>query len=152
MLYLAPPYYMINRVSVFRDHEDPLQWYYLPAPPRLTEVTDEQTGVSVPQLQVIQFRSGPDSGGFLNFDVNLGVDPDVLEEIRDEIKRSEHLRESPRLAPVPLIDGTVKLMLFDKQTAMRHRLQDRRYLSLLASAITRSLPCMETISRHSRCS
>ncbi|RIE03499.1 hypothetical protein [Cohnella faecalis] len=116
MLYLAPPYYMINRVSVFRDHEDPLQWYYLPAPPRLTEVTDEQTGVSVPQLQVIQFRSGPDSGGFLNFDVNLGVDPDVLEEIRDEIKRSEHLRESPRLAPVPLIDGTVKLMLFDKQT------------------------------------
>lgn len=116
MLYLAPPFYMINQVSVFRDHEDPLQWYYLPGPPRLTQVPDSQTGALVPQIQVIEFRGSAGSGGFLNFDVNLGVDPNVLDEIRDEIKRSENLRELPRLAPVPLLDGTVKMMLFDRQT------------------------------------
>lgn len=113
MLYLAPPFYIINRVSVFRDHEDPLQWYYLPGPPRLTQGTD---GASLPRIQIVEFRGAAGSGGFLNFDVNLGVDPNVLDEIRDEIKRSERLRETPRLSPVPLLDGTVRMMLFDRQS------------------------------------
>ncbi|MBD2864934.1 hypothetical protein [Paenibacillus oceani] len=116
MLYLAPPFHIINQVTVFRDHEDPLQWYYLPGPPRLTQIRDTVTGTLVPQLQVIEFRGTAGTGGFLNFDVNLGIDPEALDEIRDEIKRLENLRSSPRLAPVPLIDGTVKLMLFDQQT------------------------------------
>lgn len=116
MLYLAPPFHIINRVTVFRDHEDPLQWYYLPGPPRLTQVPDIATGVLVPQLQVIEFRGSAGTGGFLNFDVNLGVDPEVLDDIREEIKRLERLPTVPRLAPVPLIDGTVQMMLFDRQT------------------------------------
>ena len=40
MLYLKPPYYLINGVTLFRDHEDPLQWYFLPAAPKLTMLTD----------------------------------------------------------------------------------------------------------------
>lgn len=116
MLYLAPPFHIINQVTVFRDHEDPLQWYYLPGPPRLTQIRDAATGVLVPQLQVIEFRGTAGTGGFLNFDVNLGIEPEALDEIRDEIKRLENLRSSPRLAPVPLVDGTVKLMLFDQLT------------------------------------
>lgn len=117
MLYLAPPFHIINQVTVFRDHADPLQWYYLPGPPRLTQIRDTATGVLVPQLQVIEFRGSAGTGGFLNFDVNLGIDQAALDEIRDEIKRLENLRNPPRLAPVPLVDGTVKMMLFDQQTS-----------------------------------
>lgn len=116
MLFLGPPFHIINRVTVFRDHEDPRQWYYLPGPPRVTQIEDTVVGVPVPQIQIIKFRGAAGSGGFLNFDVNLGVDPEVLDEIRDEIKRVENLRDKPRLAPVPLVDGTVKMMLFDAQT------------------------------------
>ena len=116
MLYLNPPLYIINRVSVFRDHEDPLQWYYLPGPPRVTRALDAASGSMVPQLRIIKFHGSAGTGGFLNFDVDLGVDSDVLEELQAEIKGAEDLSELPRLAPVPLIDGTVKMMLFDRQT------------------------------------
>jgi hypothetical protein len=116
MLYLHPPFHMINGVSLFRDHEDLLQWYYLPAMPRLTQVLDTATGVNVPQLQVIKFRGTAGNGGFLNFDVNLGMAQETLEDVRRELKGLEGLREMPRLGPVPLLDGAVKLMLFDVQT------------------------------------
>ena len=33
MLYLNPPYFLINGVSIFPDHADPLQFYYLPMMP-----------------------------------------------------------------------------------------------------------------------
>ncbi|WP_127587747.1 hypothetical protein [Paenibacillus koleovorans] len=116
MLYLAPPFHIINRVTLFRDHEDPLQWYYLPGPPRLTQIQDPVSGSLHPQLQLIEFRGTAGTGGFLNFDVNLGIDPEPLEEIREELKRLERLPQAPRLAPVPLVDGAVKLMLFDMES------------------------------------
>jgi hypothetical protein len=82
----------------------------------VTQALDTTSGLMVPQIQVIKFRGSAGTGGFLNFDVDLGIDPNVLEEIRAEIESAENLREPPRLAPVPLIDGTVKMMLFDRQT------------------------------------
>ena len=33
MLYEAPPFYMINGVSIMPDHADPLQHYYMPLRP-----------------------------------------------------------------------------------------------------------------------
>ena len=33
MLFLKPPYQMINGVAVFCDHADELQYYYMPAAP-----------------------------------------------------------------------------------------------------------------------
>ncbi len=110
MIYLDPPLHMIEGVSVFRDHADPLQWYYLPVAPHVTSVDDPASGQSIPQLQVIRFRGEAGSGGFLNFDVDLGIDPYRLEDVAREIKSLESLSDRPRLAPVPLIDGSVKLL------------------------------------------
>lgn len=116
MLYLNPPFYVINGVSLFPDHEDPLQYYYLPVAPKLTQIKDQTTGQSLPQIQVIKYRGIAGTGGFLNFDVNIGVEQDALDEIRDELKRLAHLADTPRLGPVPVIDGSVKMMLFGVQT------------------------------------
>jgi hypothetical protein len=72
MLYLNPPYHIIEGVSLFPDHADPLQYYYLPLMPHLTTV--EENNRSIPQIQLIKYRGRAGNGGFLNFDVNLGVD------------------------------------------------------------------------------
>jgi hypothetical protein len=112
MLYLNPPYLVIEGVCVFSDHEDLLQFYYLPMMPKLTQIPDPATGEKVPQIQVIKYRGAAGNGGFLNFDCNIGVDKDKLDDIAQEIKSSMRLRETPRLGPVPLIDGTVRLLLF----------------------------------------
>lgn len=116
MLYLAPPFHTVRGVSVFRDHADALQWYYLPLMPRLTMLTDPATGERIPQLSVIKFRGGAGGGGFLNFDCNIGVEPEHLERVRNDLQSLEGLSDPPRLAPVPLIDGSVRMMLFGHET------------------------------------
>src|SRR5947209_4112807 len=116
MLYLNPPYYLINGVSLFPDHVDPLQYYYLPLAPKLTMVKDAATGDMVPQIEFIEYFGDAGTGGFLNFDVNVGIDQDALEDIQRELMHMAHLPDTPRIAPVLLVDGTVKMMLFGKQT------------------------------------
>lgn len=114
MLYLKPPYALINGVTLFSDHADPRTFYFLPLSPRISRVEDPATGQRVPQLQLIKYRGSAGSGGFLNFDVDLGVDD--LDEIADELRRMLRLRDRPVLVPAPLIDGEVKMMLFGKQS------------------------------------
>ncbi|RCG29806.1 hypothetical protein DQ384_19770 [Sphaerisporangium album] len=111
MLYLNPPYLIVKGVSVFPDHADPLQWYYLPLQPRVSVRTGED-GREIPAFSLLWFRSGGDrTGGLLNFDVDLRVEDDLLRTVADEIQRSARLPGRPRLGPVPLEDGTVRLML-----------------------------------------
>ncbi|MDD4777175.1 MAG: hypothetical protein PHV53_02685 [Fermentimonas sp.] len=116
MLYLAPPFHIIDGISIFRDHEDELQYYFMPLYPHLTTVKDAVTGADVPQIQLIKYRGEAGNGGFLNFDVNLGIMEDKLQELTASIKSLENLDQTPRLAPVPLVDGTVKLMILNKQS------------------------------------
>jgi len=120
MLYLNPPYPIINGISLFPDHEDPLQWYYLPLAPKLTTIFDPVTNAQIPQLQVIKFRGGAGNGGFLNFDCNIGVDQKALDDVADELRSTN--RNLPRgtikLTPVPLVDGTVRMMLFGQESAI----------------------------------
>ena len=118
MLYLKPPFHLINGVSIFCDHSDPLQYYFLPAFPKLTRLQDPITKQRIPQIQLIKYRGKAGNGGFLNFDVNLGVEPDILDDIKSEIKRLERLPQLPRLAPVPIVDGTVKMMLFGRESGV----------------------------------
>lgn len=116
MLYLAPPYHIIQGVAIFRDHADPLQRYFMPSAPKLTRLVDERTGALIPQISLIKYRGEAGNGGFLNFDCNIGLEPDKLQQIAVELQGIERLRDLPRLAPVPLVDGNVRMMLLGKQT------------------------------------
>jgi hypothetical protein len=115
MLYLNPPYFVINGVSIFPDHQDPLQFYYLPMMPRLT--TDSVNGTITPRLQLIEYAGSAGTGGFINFDVNLGLDPDVLSEVANQLQRQAQLTDQPRLSPVTFTDGSVKLVMLGAQSA-----------------------------------
>lgn len=115
MLYLNPPYYYIDGVSLLPDHEDPLQFYFMPLYPRFSTnpVTNDL------QLSFLKYTglAGADAdGGFLNFDVNIGIDDTRLNVIAGKLQAAAGLDDKPRLSPVPLIDGTVRLILLDQQT------------------------------------
>lgn len=116
MLYLNPPFHIIEGVSLLPDHADPLQYYFMPIAPHLTMTEDAQSGKRIPHIQVIKYRGRAGNGGFLSFDVNLGVEQSLLDEIKGKLKSAAKLPEKPRLAPIPLVDGSVKMMLFGAQT------------------------------------
>lgn len=120
MLYLEAPFHVIQGVAVFRDHADPLQWYAMPGAPRLVTVKETVDGqeVDVPQLSLIKFKGSAGTGGFLNFDVDLALPDDLRDEVRAEIKRLEQLDDQPLLADLQVVDGTVRMMLFDKETPL----------------------------------
>lgn len=118
MLYLEPPFYFINGVSVFRDHEDPLFYYYMPAAPRLRQAKDPVTGKLVPQISLIKYKSAvAGNGGFLNFDVHLGLSDAEVDDIASEIRRQAGLPRKPSLMPAPVMDGSVRMMLFGQDSA-----------------------------------
>jgi hypothetical protein len=116
MLYLNPPFYIIDGVSIYPDHIDPLQFYYLPVAPKLTKIKDDATGQTIPQIEIIKYRGKAGNGGFLNFDVNIGVDQNKLDTISGKLSSVARLHDKPKLAPIPVIDGSVKMMLFGMQT------------------------------------
>jgi hypothetical protein len=116
MIYLNPPYFLINGVSVFPDDSDPLQFYYLPMMPHLTMVTDSVSGASTPQIQLIEYEGAAGTGGFLNFDVNIGLDPDALNEVQSQLQRQLNLTGQPRMSPVTFVDGSVRLILLGAQS------------------------------------
>ena len=110
MLYLDAPFHTIDGVAVFGDHADRQQWYYLPGVPRIAQAN------GMPQLSLIKFKGTAGTGGFLNFDVDLGLDPDVVDDLGRRIAAIEGLPDPARMAQLPVIDGTVRMMLFDAET------------------------------------
>jgi hypothetical protein len=117
MLLLDSKQREIDGITVFPDHADPMQYYYLPLMPHLTTVKDPAAGnAEVPQFSLIRFRGRAGTGGFLNFDVNIGASEQQLDEIRRTIMNEERLRDLPRIAPVTTVSGTVKLLMLGKQS------------------------------------
>ena len=97
MLYLNPPYFVIDGISVFPDESDPLQFYYLPMMPHFTMEIDSATNKQTPQLQLIEYEGAAGTGGFINFDVNLGIDdPNKLDEVGNQIQRQLNLARRMR--------------------------------------------------------
>jgi hypothetical protein len=114
VLYLKPPFHIIEGTAVFADHASETQFYFMPAMPRLTTLRDPATGLDVPQLQLIKFRGDAGTGGFLTFEVNLGIEQARIDAIAAQLKRIHQLRDNPVLAPVILEGGTVRLIILGR--------------------------------------
>jgi hypothetical protein len=110
MLYLNPPFHLIEGVTVYADHADPNQFYFLPAAPHLTVID------GVPQIQLIQFTGSAGSGGFLNFTVDLGISDELFKTVRGKIAGIFNVQGDVLLAPVPLEDGKTRLIMLGKQS------------------------------------
>ncbi|WP_158895891.1 hypothetical protein [Amycolatopsis anabasis] len=114
MLSEKPPFYLIDGVSILPDHADPLQFYYQPLSPRF--VTRTEGALEIPQLLLLEYRSAGPSGGFLNFDVHLGLSPERTRDLEDQLADLARLRQRPRLSPVPVVGGSVTLTLLGRQS------------------------------------
>ena len=115
MLYLNPPFYLIEGVTLFPDHADPLQFYFLPMQPHFTMVSGPN-GTPIPSMQLIKYKGDAGTGGFFNFDVDLSLPKGLLDEIAGELRGAAKLSGTPRLAPVPLVDGSCKLVLLGQES------------------------------------
>ncbi len=104
----------IDGITIFPDHADPLQFYYMPLAPHLTMLSTGQA-TAVPQFSLIRFKGAAGTGGFLNFDVNLGLDPDRLERLRRRLQQQTGLNDPVRLGPVSVVDGSVRLIMLDAE-------------------------------------
>jgi hypothetical protein len=110
-----PPHLILDGISVFTDHADPLQLYYLPIAPHFATRPTERG--DLPMFSLIEFADGDGtSGGLLNFTTSLDVEPDRLEEVRRQAMDALGLRDQPRLSPVPMVDGTARLILMGRAT------------------------------------
>lgn len=117
MLYLAPPFRIIDGISLFRDHADPLQWYFGPLMPHFSTEFDEEVDADIPRLSLIKYRGDTGSGGFLNFDVDLGIPDEKRDELETRIMALEQLDDRPRLSPINYVDGSVRLMMLGADSA-----------------------------------
>jgi hypothetical protein len=115
MIYLAAPLFVINGLTIMRDDADPLQYYYYPNNPQLALNPD-----GTPTFLFIKFKNnqpvppGVESGGgFLNFDVDLRVDSDTLDEATRQIRSQMSLDQNPRLVPLQYRNGTTRLIFLD---------------------------------------
>jgi hypothetical protein len=121
MLYLKPPFHLIDGVAVFADHANERQFYYMPAMPHLSTVPELVDGVrlDVPQIQLLKFRGGAGNGGFLTFEVNLGIPDTIRDDVAMELKSLYRLREDPILSPVIVEGGTVRLIILGRASDPR---------------------------------
>src|SRR5438105_11923676 len=109
MVYLGGKSFYYNGITLLPDYSDPLQWYFMPLNPHFTQ----QDGKLA--LSFLKFRGDAGSGGFLDFDCDLGIDQKTLDDVSAQLQADASLNDQPRLAPLPLLDGTVKVVLLGQQ-------------------------------------
>jgi hypothetical protein len=106
MLLLNSRTITVDGITVFPDHADPDQFWYLPGPVGLAERgADKRKAFTFIKYKPAVVESGVKGGGFLTFEVNLRL----LQALERKImgKLSE-FSANPRLAVAPFDDGTVK--------------------------------------------
>lgn len=117
MLLLDSRTRQINGITVFPDSNPGNgQWYFMPTNPHLTTKPDAQLGLEMPQFLLLGYRGQAGTGGFLNFDCNVGASQEQIDEVARTIANEENLAQLPRLAPVPLVGGSVRLLMLGKSS------------------------------------
>ncbi|MGB3584255.1 MAG: hypothetical protein WBA40_24515, partial [Roseiarcus sp.] len=116
MLLLSTSPITADGVTVFPDHADPNQFWYLPAPVNLATLPDSDE----PQFLLIEYTpdlasSGVQGVGFLNVTLCLKLSDDTRNELMGQIRAAFPNADDPRLAPVPFDEGTVQIVALDLQ-------------------------------------
>src|SRR5262245_5512004 len=112
MLLMGSKTLTVEGITVFPDHADPQQFWYLPAPVKLAKRNN------TPQFTLIRYRpavanSGVRGGGFLTMEVDLKLEPEVERKIRSALSR--FTTGTPRLSAVQFDEGTVQVVALNIQ-------------------------------------
>ena len=116
MLLLGSKTFTIDGMTIFSDHADPNQFWYLPAPVALETRPD---GKDL-QLSLLVYRpevaaAGVKGGGFLMFTAALPLDRTEEERLRSQIATVFPDVTDPRLSLVPFDEGSVQCVSLNLQ-------------------------------------
>src|SRR4051794_683050 len=111
MLQMGSRTFTFEGVTVFGDHADPDQFWYLPAPVRLARRGSPEE----PQFTMIKFKpavadGGVPGGGFVMLETELTLTPEQERAIASRCDSS-----NPRLTAVPFDSGTVQCIALNLQ-------------------------------------
>lgn len=113
MLEIGSKTITVDGVTVFSDHADPDQFWYLPGPVQLARrARDNRAAFTFIKYGNVS-GDAVEGRGFLMFEVNLKLDPDVERKIMSRI--SSMAKDQPKLAAVPFDDGSVECIALDLQ-------------------------------------
>jgi hypothetical protein len=118
MLLFSSDTFTVNGITVFPDHADPSQFWYLPGPVGL----EVESGSTEPQFLLIEYApdvagGGIQGSGFLNVTTALTVSDMTQTQIIGQIRTQFPNVDSPKLAPVSFDTGTVQIVALDLQGA-----------------------------------
>ena len=112
MLLLGSRTMTIEGITIFPDHADPSQFWYLPGPVQLAR-RDGRAAFTFIKYKPAAVAGGAKGGGFLIFEINLRLDPDLERRILSKLRSIS--KGQPKLAVVPFDEGTVQCMALDLQ-------------------------------------
>ena len=112
MLLLGSRSITVEGVTVFPDHADPDQFWYLPGPVALRRRDDGRAAFTFIKYKPAAVGGGAKGGGFLTFEVDLALsrahERRILSKLRSISRR-------PRLTPAPFDEGSVQVIALDLQ-------------------------------------
>ncbi len=114
MLTLGKAAITVDGITVFADHRDENQFWYLPGPVGLARNREDNRRV----LSLIKYRNTPTEGGdlgggFMTFETNLRLPDETERKILSEL--TDLAPDEPRLAAVPFEGGDVECVALDLQ-------------------------------------
>ncbi|MDD4777176.1 MAG: hypothetical protein PHV53_02690 [Fermentimonas sp.] len=113
MLEIGSKTITIDGVTVFSDHADPDQFWYLPGPVQMARRKPDNRAA----FTFIKYGNVDGNAikgrGFLMVEVNLKLDANIERKIISRI--SSMAKGTPKLAAVPFDDGTVECIALDLQ-------------------------------------
>jgi hypothetical protein len=112
MLQLGSAMRTIEGVTVFPDHEDPEQFWYLPAQVTIARRPSDDRPLFnlIKYVTEVQEDGSVGGGGFLMFTASLALDEDTERAIRSEVGGA-----GTKLTAVPFDDGTVECVALNLQ-------------------------------------
>ncbi|NTU82804.1 MAG: hypothetical protein HGA45_26130, partial [Chloroflexales bacterium] len=104
----------VDGVTVFPDHADPNQFWYLAAPVKLARRrADDRAQFTFIKYKPAAVQAGVKGGGFLMFEVSLGLDEASERRIRSRLTSLAPGRV--QLSPVPFDEGSVQCVALNLQ-------------------------------------
>ena len=116
MLLFSSGTFTVDGITVFPDHADPNQFWYLPGPVGLAKLPDSDE----PQFLLIMYTpdvasNGIKGVGFLNVTLALKLSDEAHDDIVGQIRTQFPDVLDPRLTPVPFDEGSVQIVALDLQ-------------------------------------
>jgi hypothetical protein len=104
----------VDGVTVFSDHADPNQYWYLPAPVALAKrALDGRPALSMIKFRPAAVAGGAKGGGFATFEVNLKLPEDTERSIKSQLRRLPGVTRAVTLSAIPFDEGTVRCIALD---------------------------------------